>query len=155
MAIKRVYIGSLGPFIWDDTDPVNDPDGLFPGETQKALVTDSMIFSGIFIVGIVRFNTVENLTIAAGVATGTGAAGRVNIDTQGGAVSDDLDSLVGYQDGDLVVIRCTSAARVVTVKNNSNFLIGSDFILNSTRDVLLVLNIGTDQWIQISRSSGG
>lgn len=40
MAIKRVYIGSIGPHLYDDTILVNDPDGLFPGQTDNAITTD-------------------------------------------------------------------------------------------------------------------
>ena len=40
MAIKYVYHASLGPLIYDDTDALNDPFGLFAGYTREALVTD-------------------------------------------------------------------------------------------------------------------
>lgn len=40
MAIKTVYIGSEGPFKYDDTIDLDDPDGLFPGIKQGAIVTD-------------------------------------------------------------------------------------------------------------------
>ena len=46
MAIKKVYVGSLGPYLYDDTDPVNDPDGDFAGETQEAIKTDGNIDPG-------------------------------------------------------------------------------------------------------------
>jgi len=41
MAIRKLYIGSFGPFPYDDTDPVNDPD--FPGETRKAILTSGKV----------------------------------------------------------------------------------------------------------------
>ena len=42
MAIKKVYIGSVGPFLFDDTDLVNDEDGDFPGATQKGVTVQTM-----------------------------------------------------------------------------------------------------------------
>jgi len=39
MAEKKVYIGSIGPFIYDDDDLIDDEDGDFSGEYQKALAT--------------------------------------------------------------------------------------------------------------------
>jgi len=45
MAIKKVYIGSIGPFLFDDTDTINDPDGDFAGQTQRALTTDGSTMS--------------------------------------------------------------------------------------------------------------
>lgn len=46
MAIKKLYIGSMGPFEYDDTDLINDPDGDFPGESQRAITTDGDISPG-------------------------------------------------------------------------------------------------------------
>lgn len=46
MATKKIYFGSVGPFLYDDTDPVNDPDGDFAGESHKALVTDGQQLIG-------------------------------------------------------------------------------------------------------------
>ena len=43
MGIKTVYRGSNGPFEYDDTDLIVNEDGLFPGETFHALITDGKI----------------------------------------------------------------------------------------------------------------
>lgn len=69
MAIKKVYIGSIGPFLYDDADLVDDPDGDFPGETQRAVLTDGTILkdpSGI----TGAFNIITD--IQAGGAGGVG-----------------------------------------------------------------------------------
>lgn len=40
MAIKKVYIGSnVGPLLYDDANPINDPDGDFAGENNVAIAT--------------------------------------------------------------------------------------------------------------------
>ena len=44
MAIKKLYIGPLGPYIWDDTATIDDPDGDFSGETRRSFVTDKQIY---------------------------------------------------------------------------------------------------------------
>jgi len=46
MAIRKIYNGSVGPFLYDDTDPIDDPDGDFPGEPYRALTTNDQIFVG-------------------------------------------------------------------------------------------------------------
>lgn len=43
MAEKKIYIGSVGPFLFDDDDPIDDPDGDFTGVHQKALVSDKQM----------------------------------------------------------------------------------------------------------------
>ena len=47
MAIKKLYAGSIGPYLYDDANPVNDVDGDFAGEDRNAIVTDGqMIVEG-------------------------------------------------------------------------------------------------------------
>jgi hypothetical protein len=43
MAQKRVWIGSEGPFLFEDTDNVLDPEGTYSAETQVALRSESKI----------------------------------------------------------------------------------------------------------------
>lgn len=43
MAEKKIYIGSVGPLLYDDTDDINDADGDFSGESYKGLMTDGDI----------------------------------------------------------------------------------------------------------------
>jgi len=46
MAIKKIYIGSFGPYEYDDALPVNDPDGDFAGQDHQTIVTDGQMFVG-------------------------------------------------------------------------------------------------------------
>lgn len=41
MANRKVYLGSVGPFMFDDTDNINDSD--FPGEQVEGLKTDATV----------------------------------------------------------------------------------------------------------------
>ena len=43
MAEKKLYIGSVGPLLFDDTDPINDADGDFPDELYHGFVTNGQI----------------------------------------------------------------------------------------------------------------
>lgn len=43
MALKKLYIGTVGPFLYDDTDLIDDEDGDFAGETHKGIVTDGQL----------------------------------------------------------------------------------------------------------------
>ena len=45
MTVKKYYIGGMGPYLYDDTDPIDDVDGDFAGETQHGLITDGPIAS--------------------------------------------------------------------------------------------------------------
>ncbi len=46
MALQKIYIGSVGPFLYEDTDPVNDVDGDFVGEDYHAIVTSGQMYVG-------------------------------------------------------------------------------------------------------------
>jgi len=43
MADKKIYFGTVGPFLFDDADLINDADGDFAGEDYHAVVTDGQI----------------------------------------------------------------------------------------------------------------
>jgi hypothetical protein len=43
MALQKIYIGSVGPFLYEDTDPINDVDGDFVGEDCNALATGGQL----------------------------------------------------------------------------------------------------------------
>lgn len=43
MATKKVYIGSIGPFEYDDTELIDDPDGDFAGEYKQAVRSNGTI----------------------------------------------------------------------------------------------------------------
>jgi len=43
MAEKKIYIGSVGPFLFDDDSLIDDEDGDFAGVYQKALVSDKQM----------------------------------------------------------------------------------------------------------------
>ena len=43
MTIRKVYFGSLGPFLYDDSDAINDPDGDFSGEDLHGMITDGPV----------------------------------------------------------------------------------------------------------------
>ena len=45
MAEKKVYIGSMGPFLFDDTDPIDDQDGDFTGENHQGMITDAEVYA--------------------------------------------------------------------------------------------------------------
>ncbi len=43
MAEKKIYIGSAGPYLYDDADPIDDPDGDFSGKLYGGLTTNGDI----------------------------------------------------------------------------------------------------------------
>lgn len=43
MALRKIYIGSVGPFLYDDTDPIDDEDGDFAGEDHHGFITDGPV----------------------------------------------------------------------------------------------------------------
>ncbi len=56
-------------------------------------------------------------TIASGVIGVNGKEGHLTLDTESDAASDDLDSITGGTEGDLLLVRPASAARTVVLKH--------------------------------------
>lgn len=45
MAEKKLYVGTVGPFLYDDADLINDYYGDFPGETYNAFTTQGTLYA--------------------------------------------------------------------------------------------------------------
>jgi len=101
------------------------------------------------------------LTISAGVITLTNNSSSYALDTEGAASSDNLDTISGGQEGQIIYIRSTADARNVVVKHNTGNIWNPWNNNAATRDV--TLNVTTDfaflrysataaKWIIISSS---
>lgn len=92
-------------------------------------------------------------TIAAGVITIT-APGRLAIDTEGGAATDDLDTINGGSDGDVIIAGSASAARDVTFKDGTgNMRLAGDFSATHFQDQITLMYYGAiAAWVELCRS---
>jgi len=65
VAEKKIYIGSVGPFLYDDTDNIDDPDGDFSGQTLKGLTTDGVVAAGSMILDSIDLYDTNNSNVLA------------------------------------------------------------------------------------------
>jgi len=101
----------------------------------------------------VVYNKGAELTIASGVITATNSYHEV--DTEGDAGSDDLVTINGGVDGQLLLIRAANSSRTIVVKDASGniYLNGSsDYSLDDGSDTLHLICIGSD-WREIGRAN--
>lgn len=101
-------------------------------------------------------------TIATGAVTISNDSSSYVLDTEGAAASDDLDTISGGQDGQIIYIRSTADARDVVVKHNTgniwnpyNNNTGSrNITLDLTTDFVLLRYSSTNsKWIVLSYSA--
>lgn len=92
--------------------------------------------------------------IAAGVVTITGTNGVVVVDTEAAAAADDLDTINGGVDGQIIIVRSTvSVTRVVTLKDGTgNLRLAGDMILNSVTDSITLYQHSSNTWVELARS---
>lgn len=89
-----------------------------------------------------------------GVAVKIANRRNLLIDTFADAASQDLNNITGYTEGDVVVISPANGARTVVVKDSANVnLQGVDFTMDDVYDSMLLLNVGSDKWKEISRAA--
>lgn len=96
---------------------------------------------------------VSTITISGGSITPT--QGFHEVDTESGAASDDLDTIVvtGIPDGSLLVLQAESSSRDVVLKDGTgNLRLGGDFTMNHAEDVILLLKVGT-VWYEVASNS--
>jgi len=74
------------------------------------------------------------------------------VDTEGGAATDDLDTISGGSVGDTIVLQTLVDSRDVTVKDSATLNLAGDFTLGDTKDKIMLIKISTTTWDEISRS---
>lgn len=75
----------------------------------------------------------------------------IAIDTEGGASTDELHTIIGGDIGDIILIKTTTSTRDVTVQHlvgNIRMIGGVDFTLDTALDHLEIMKIATDMWIE-------
>ncbi len=105
---------------------------------------------------------VSSATIATGVISPIRSAQTQQyiVDTQAAAASDDLDTIStsGFVNGDILEIRGASAARIVTVKDDTgNIKLANnvDFLTGDSTYSIFVQYVSTlDKWVEIFRTPG-
>ena len=101
----------------------------------------------------IMVNESSELTISSGVITITGSFHTV--DTEGDSSSDDLTTINGGREGQLLIIKAAHTARTVVLKNASaNIVCGSDFSLDSIYDMAVLMFISS-KWLSISLQNNG
>jgi hypothetical protein len=103
--------------------------------------------------GMVNLGPSPTLVIAAGVITATKSYHKV--DTEGGAATDNLDTINGGTDGDVIILRTANVARDVTIKNGTgNLRTAGDFTLDFLEDRIMLQYDGDLMvWVEVSRSN--
>ena len=91
------------------------------------------------------------LTISGGVITIT--HGYHSIDTEGAAASDNLDTINGGVEGDVLIIRAAYSSRTVVCKNGTgNLQLAGDMSLDHADDTLTLIYDGAS-WLEIAGSN--
>jgi hypothetical protein len=104
----------------------------------------------------------SNYVIASGVLNVSGSVAsqnkilsRVRVDTEASAGSDDLDTISGMIDGDLLILSAADSARTVVVKDGTgNIQCAGDFSMDNTQDRIVLLREGAI-WYELARSDNG
>jgi len=88
------------------------------------------------------------LTIASGAVTASSSYHSVAVET---GSTDDLDTINGGMEGDILMIFNPAGASTVVAKNGTgNILLGSDYTMDSTSKMLTLRKFSSD-WVELSR----
>jgi hypothetical protein len=93
----------------------------------------------------------STLTISSGVVTATGSSH--NLDTEAAAATDDLDTINGGTEGDILILCTAVSSRDVTLKDGTgNLSLAGDFALLTSQYRIVLYYNGTN-WQELSRSA--
>jgi len=94
------------------------------------------------------------LTISSGAVTATGTYHTV--DTESDAASDDLDSIFGATDGQIIYVQAEDSARTVVVKDGTGIKAGGDCTLDNSEDIWSGIYSGAlSAWVELTCADNG
>jgi len=109
---------------------------------------------GLFGSAFVHVKASSELTIASGVVTADQTFH--SIDTETDASTDDLDTINGGGDGDIIIIKAVHADRTIVVKDGTgNLQTAGHFSMDNSTDTMMLINSGGSTWLELSRSNNG
>jgi hypothetical protein len=151
-AVAHYTQDSISETYW--YDKANGNDGAVTGaevlNRPKNQEFEGLIVNG----GFLNIGIETELTIAGGAITATQSSHTV--DTEADAASDDLDTINGGKDGDLLFIRPNNTARTIVAKDaTGNMNLAGDFTMDADSDRLTLVNKGGTVWHELSRSNNG
>ena len=94
----------------------------------------------------------REVTIASGVITAH--LDYHTVDTEADAATDDLDTINGGHDGDILTLRAINGARDVVCTEAGNMELAGSFTLNNVEDTLTLRHMA-GVWYELSRSDNG
>jgi hypothetical protein len=106
----------------------------------------------------ISFGSAVGKTISSDSITIDTNISHVEVDTEGGASTDDLDYILGgSDDGQLLILRSTDDSRDISVTNAGNIVpASSPRVLDNVRDkLLLIRDSDSSRWCEIAFSSNG
>lgn len=104
--------------------------------------------------GKLNFDDATTLAVSSGVITITQSYHYV--DTEGGAASDDLDTINGGTAGDILYLRAADSSRTVVIKHGAGNIVtpnGNDYNLDNTDKVVVLIFDGTS-WHLVGAETG-
>jgi hypothetical protein len=144
------------PMFWYDNMQsgqiwIINSDGISNNANKTSLFSDSTYFAGKSVFAKLSFSSATELTIASGVVTVTQSVHTIDGE---GDLSDDLVTINGGLQGDILLIYPASASRDITIVNGTGNILtanGYDYTIQDNEFVLLYYN-GTD-WLASTGSS--
>ena len=104
--------------------------------------------------GLVHLES-EDLILDANGYLATPSRSLVTVDSYGAATSDDLVRINGGSEGDVIILRAYSSARIITVKDGTYIQLdgSTDFSLANVYKRLTLMCSSSNIWVEVSRSN--
>lgn len=128
-----------------------DSSGAIDFGDEDLSTTGALGVGGLDVAGVLTFGTETTLTVATGAVTATKSFH--SIDTEGAASTDDLETISGGAEGDVLVLKSVSTSRDIVIKDGAgNIRCAGDFNLGSSQDTMTLMYFNSF-WHEVSRSN--
>ena len=164
MAEHKIYIGTRGPYYYDDTDNIDDPDGDFAGLTRHGFATQGTGYFGSAPVAddeVIRFQDIAaGLCLSVTDITTTPYTATVTdffllVDATVGNITLNLPAAVGSEGKEYIIKKIDATANTVIIDPDGAETIdgAATKTLSSQWQSLSVVSDGTSWYVQIGSTT--
>ena len=79
MTVRKLYLGSVGPYLFQDDNLIDDPDDDWDGEYRRGLTTDSEIKAAVMIVTVTSITADYTVLATDAIILADATAGQITV----------------------------------------------------------------------------
>jgi len=118
VTVKKLYLGSVGPYLFDDAYLIDDPDDDWDGEYQRGITTDSEIKAAGLIISVTSITADYTVLDTDAIILANATAGQITVT---------LPTAVGIEGRVYMIKKTDTSSYKVIIEGNGTETINDEY----------------------------